>query len=127
METAALEILRRLNIDIKSVRVPVRELSGGQRQAVAIGRALFWSARLFILDEPTAALGVKERRNILNLVKQLKREKVSIILISHNLSDISAVTDRILVMRRGNKVRELITAETNETEIIRLMIGTDEG
>jgi len=126
MEIKAGEVLDRLNIEVKSIRTPVRDLSGGQRQSVAIGRALYWNARLFIMDEPTAALGVKERNNILALVQLLKRQEVSVILISHNLSDIFAVTDRILVMRRGRKIAELSTAETNEEAVVKLMIGVDE-
>jgi simple sugar transport system ATP-binding protein len=127
METEAREALKRLNIELESSRIPVRQLSGGQRQAVAIGRALYWNARLFIMDEPTAALGVKERNNILKLVKLLKGEGISVILISHNLSDIFAVTDRILIMRRGNRVCELETEKTDEAEVVRLMIGLEEG
>lgn len=126
MENSAVDALGRLNIELNSVRVPVRELSGGQRQVVAIGRAVFWNAKLFIMDEPTAALGVKERNNILQLIKLLGKQGISVILISHNLSDIFAVTDRILVMRRGSKVRELVTAETSDTEVVRLIIGSEE-
>ena len=75
MEIKAEEALSRLNIRLNSIRIPVRDLSGGQRQAVAIGRALFWNAKLFIMDEPTAALGVKERSNVLELIRLLKKRK----------------------------------------------------
>jgi len=126
MEREAREALKRLEIEIESMQTPVRDLSGGQRQSVAVGRALYWQARLLIMDEPTAALGVKERNNILRLIERLRGEEVSVILISHNLSDIFAVTDRIVVMRRGIKVCELITAETSEAEVVGLMIGSED-
>lgn len=126
MESEARETLKRLDIEVESMQTPVRDLSGGQRQSVAVGRALYWDARLLIMDEPTAALGVKERNNILNLIGLLKKEEVSVILISHNLSDIFAVTHRILVMRRGIRVCELTTATTSEAEVVRLMIGSEE-
>ena len=118
--------LKVLNIRIDSMEIPVRNLSGGQRQSVAIGRALYWNARLLIMDEPTAALGVKERNNILRLIERLKSQGVSVILISHNLFDIFAVTDRILVLRRGTRASELITAKTTEAEVVRLMIGIED-
>lgn len=116
--------LGRLKIEFDPSRVEtVRDLSGGQRQAVAIGRAIFWNARLLIMDEPTAALGVKERNNILNLIRLLKQEGVTIILISHNFPDIFAVTNRILVMRRGRLVANLTTADTDEHSLVSQMIG----
>jgi ABC-type sugar transport system ATPase subunit len=124
MRSQAEEILKRLNIEIPSLRVSVRDLSGGQRQSVAIGRAIYWEARLLIMDEPTAALGVKERGNILGLIKRLKEQGVSVILISHNLTDVFEVTDRLIVMRRGVKIRELLTPHTTESEIVQLMIGS---
>ncbi len=124
MEEQSRGLLERLRIEIPDLGTTVRELSGGQRQAVAIGRAVFWQARLLIMDEPTAALGVKERTNVLELIKRLKEREVSVILISHNLTDIFAVTDRLLVMRRGSKMGERITRETSEREVVQLMIGT---
>lgn len=124
MEEESRKLLDRLRIEIPDFRTTVRDLSGGQRQSVAIGRAVFWQAQLLIMDEPTAALGVKERSNVLDLIKLLKERDVSVILISHNLTDIFEVTDRLLVMRRGVKVGELDTAKTNEGEVVHLMIGT---
>jgi simple sugar transport system ATP-binding protein len=92
---------------------------------VAIGRAVFWKAKLVILDEPTAALGVKERANVLELIKSLKTQDVAVILISHNLTDVFEVTDRLVVMRRGEKIRELNTRESSEHQIVHLMIGSE--
>jgi ABC-type sugar transport system ATPase subunit len=124
MLARAAEILSRLDILIPDLRTTVRDLSGGQRQSIAIGKAIFWEAKLLIMDEPTAALGVGERTNILNLIKKLREQGVSVILISHNLTDVFAVTDRLVVLRRGVKIRELLTRETSESELVQLMIGS---
>lgn len=102
---------------------PVNALSGGQRQAVAIGRAIYWKARLLIMDEPTAALGVPEQRKVVELIHTLKKQGVAIIFISHNLGDIFAVADRILVLLRGHKAGERRASETNGDEIVKLMVG----
>jgi len=119
------DILARLQLRLGSMHTPVRSLSGGQRQSVAIGRAIFWDAELLIMDEPTAALGVHERATILKLIKQLKKQGMTIILISHNLYDIFETTDRIAVMRRGRIVGCLETASTTQDEVIHMMIGTE--
>jgi ABC-type sugar transport system ATPase subunit len=115
-----------LAVRVPSVRDPVRILSGGQRQAVAIARALYWQAKLLIMDEPTAALGVRETRHVLELVHRLKSAGVAIILISHSLRDVMAMSDRIMVMRRGRKVGEETTTHTNEDRIVRLIMGAVE-
>jgi len=124
MLSQAKEILSRLDIHIPDLRTTVRDLSGGQRQSIAIGKAIFWKAKLLIMDEPTAALGVIERTKILNLTKKLRDQGVSVILISHNLTDVFEVTDRLIVLRRGVKIRELLTRETSESELVQLMIGS---
>lgn len=125
MRAAAAEVLETLEIDIapNKLGLPVRSLSGGQRQAVAIGRAIFWKAELLIMDEPTAALGVPEQRKVVELIHRLKRQGVAIIFISHNLIDIFAVADRIMVLRRGQKAGERRPAETTHDEIVKLMVG----
>ena len=118
------KVLKNLEIDIPedSLEEPVGKLSGGQRQAVAIGRAIYWNAKILIMDEPTAALGVPEQRNVINLIKRLKARDVGIIFISHNLSDIFQASDRIVVLRRGTKVGERKISETNSDEIVKLMV-----
>jgi ABC-type sugar transport system ATPase subunit len=125
MREAAHEVLDTLDIDIprRKLREPVRNLSGGQRQAVAIGRAIYWKAELLIMDEPTAALGVPEQRKVSELIMRLKTQGVAVIFISHNLQDIFAVADRILVLRRGLKAGERLPAETSGDEIVKLMVG----
>jgi simple sugar transport system ATP-binding protein len=115
-----------LAIQIPSVRETVRNLSGGQRQAVAIARALYWRARLLIMDEPTAALGVRETRHVLELVQRLKSSGVAIMVISHSLRDIMSISDRIMVMRRGQKAGEETTATTSEDRIVKLIMGATE-
>ena len=119
------QILARLKITLPRPKAQVRDLSGGQRQSVAIGRAVFWRAKLVILDEPTAALGVKERANVLELVKSLKTQDVAVILISHNLTDVFEVTDRLVVLRRGEKIKELNTRDSSEHQVVHLMIGSE--
>ncbi len=125
MREAAREVLRQLEIDIPPDKLtrPVRTLSGGQRQAVAIGRAIYWNAEVLIMDEPTAALGVPEQRKVMELIRRLKQQGVAIIFISHNLGDIFAVADRILVLRRGIAAGEREAARTSGDEIVRLMVG----
>lgn len=104
MRREAQGYLARLSPDINDMRRPVEGLSGGQRQAVAIARALRWDAEVIIMDEPTAALGVKETAQVLDLVRRLKNEGRTIILISHNMADVVAVADRVAILRSGRKV-----------------------
>ncbi len=117
-------VLDQLDIDIPNLSHPIEEMSGGQRQAVAIARAVYWNARLMIMDEPTAALGVAEQRKVLSLVRTLRDRGVPVVIISHNMQDVFAVTDRIIVMRRAKKVGERTTKETNTDELVSLMVGT---
>ena len=125
MRAAAREVLAPLDVDLeeKKLGLPVRALSGGQRQAVAIGRAIFWKAELLIMDEPTAALGVPEQRKVIELIRSLRRRNVAVIFISHNLVDIFAVADRILVLRRGLAAGERRPEQSSHDEIVRLMVG----
>jgi simple sugar transport system ATP-binding protein len=116
-------VLDQLDIHIPNLNRPIRQMSGGQRQAVAIARAVYWNARLMIMDEPTAALGVPEQRKVYELVRTLRERGVPVIIISHNLQDVFAVADRIVVMRRGRKVGELITSESTTDEVVGLIVG----
>ncbi len=119
----ARRVIETLDIAIPKLDLPVRALSGGQRQAVAIGRAIFWNAEVLIMDEPTAALGVPEQRKVLALIGSLKAASKAVIFVSHNLGDIFAVADRILVLRRGRKAGERRAAETDSDEVVRFMVG----
>lgn len=124
MRAEAARVTETLDIAIPRLDLPVRALSGGQRQAVAIGRAIFWNAEVLIMDEPTAALGVPEQRKVVALIKNLKAAGKAVIFISHNLGDIFAVADRILVLRRGQKAGERRAAETDGDEIVKLIVGS---
>ena len=118
-------ILTQLDIRIPGLRRPIRQLSGGQRQAVAIARAIYWNAQLMIMDEPTAALGVPEQRKVLALVRTLRERGVGVIIISHNLQDVLDVADRVVVMRRGRMVGQRQVDETNTSDLLGLMIGAE--
>ncbi len=125
MRNESAACLARLDIQVPSLTQQIRNLSGGQRQAVAIARSIYWNARLMIMDEPTAALGVSEQRKVLILVRTLAGQGVPVIMISHNMQDVFAVADRIVIMRRGKKVAERIAAETTPDEIVSLMVGAE--
>jgi simple sugar transport system ATP-binding protein len=121
------KVLHRLDIQIPSLKNKIRNLSGGQRQAVAISRSIYWNARLLIMDEPTAALGVSEQKKVLDLVKTLSSQGVSVIIISHQLHDVFSVATRLIIMRRGKKVAERMTKKTSPDEVVGLMVGSISG
>jgi ABC-type sugar transport system ATPase subunit len=123
MEEQSRQTLDSLQIRFPSMTAPIEKLSGGQRQAVAIARAVYWDARLMIMDEPTNNLGVPEQHKVLELIRMLKGRGVPVILITHVMPDALAVTDRIIVMHRGRKVAEKITARTNAEELVQYMVG----
>ncbi len=123
MRAEAAETLAGLGIHLQRLELPLRSFSGGQRQAVAIGRAIHWKAKLLIMDEPTAALGVPEQRKVVSLIQNLRSAGVAVIFISHNLTDIFAVSDRILVLRRGRVAGERLITQTHPDEVVRLMVG----
>jgi ABC-type sugar transport system ATPase subunit len=121
------EILHRLKIDLPSVKVNVGELSGGQRQAVAISRALARGRRIFLLDEPTAALGVEQQAKVNQLIADLKNHGSTVVVISHNLEHVFTVADRLIVFRRGRRVGTRIKSQTNREEIVGLITGAVKG
>ena len=123
MAVAAKQTMGRLDFHVSRLDAPVSNFSGGQRQAVAIGRAVYWDAQILIMDEPTAALGVPEQRKVISLIHQLKAQGRGVIFISHNLLDIFAVSDRIVVLRRGVQAGERKISETNHDEVVKLMVG----
>lgn len=123
MAEAARVTMARLDFHVNRLDAPVSNFSGGQRQAVAIGRAVYWDARVLIMDEPTAALGVPEQRKVIELIHNLKAQGRGVIFISHNLQDIFAVSDRIVVLRRGVMAGERRIADTTHDEVVKLMIG----
>ncbi len=123
MREEAKRALKDLGIVVNDLTIPVSYLSGGQRQAIAISRAVYWNAKVLIMDEPTAALGVPEQREVKELIHRLKGQGVGIIFISHNLTDIFDVSDRILVLERGRVAGERLISETNDDEVVKLMMG----
>jgi D-xylose transport system ATP-binding protein len=125
MEREASDTLRSLSVrTVKSVRQKVSSLSGGQRQTVAIARAVLKDARVVILDEPTAALGVAQTEQVLNLVKRLAEQGVAVIMISHNLVDVFAVADHINVLYLGQMVASIDADKTTSDEIVGYITGT---
>jgi len=125
MRDESVKVLTRLDIKIPSLAQLIRNLSGGQRQAVAIARTIYWNAKMIIMDEPTAALGVAQQHEVLTLVRTLCDQGVPVILLSHNMQDVFAVADRIVVMRRGKKVGERYSKKTTPDEIVSLMVGAE--
>ena len=123
MAEAAKKTMALLDFHVSRLDAPVSNFSGGQRQAVAIGRAVYWNAQILIMDEPTAALGVPEQRKVISLIHQLKAQGRGVIFISHNLQDIFAVADRIVVLRRGVRAGERRISETTHDEVVKLMVG----
>ena len=115
--------LAALDIHFPTLTQPIESLSGGQRQAVAIARAIYWNARLMIMDEPTNNLGVPEQQKVLELIRRLRDQGVPVILITHTMPDVFAVADRIVVMHRGRKVTEKKTADTSASELVQYMVG----
>ncbi len=121
------DALRQLHIKIPAPTMPVRRMSGGQRQAVAIGRALTWGRELFILDEPTAALGVDETEQVLRMIERLRDEhNLTFMVISHNMQDVYRIADKIVVLRQGRHVATLQKSETNLEEIVAYITGAKE-
>lgn len=123
MADAARDTMALLDFHVSRLDAPVSNFSGGQRQAVAIGRAVYWNARVLIMDEPTAALGVPEQRKVMALIHSLKAQGRGVIFISHNLQDIFEVSDRIVVLRRGIEAGERRIGDTSHDEVVRLMVG----
>lgn len=120
----AVDHLARLHIHVKSVEQNVEELSGGQRQAVAIARATAFDARVVIMDEPTAALAIKEVGKVLDLIKSLKEHGVSVILISHRMDDVFYVCDRVMALFHGRNFAEAALRDTNRNEVIGWIMGS---
>jgi D-xylose transport system ATP-binding protein len=123
MERVAHELFTSLDVHIPDIRKPVATLSGGQRQSVAIARALLGEPKVVILDEPTAALGVEQTAQVLALIRRLRERGLAVLLISHNLADVRAVSDRITVLRLGRNAGDYRTAEADQETILAAITG----
>jgi simple sugar transport system ATP-binding protein len=125
MQRGAREMLKRLEIRIPNVTAKVAQLSGGQRQSIAIARSASFDPRVLILDEPTSALAVAEVEAVLALIRRLKAKGVAVVLITHRLQDLFRVCDRVAVMYEGVKVAERAIQETSLEDIVRLIVGEE--
>jgi D-xylose transport system ATP-binding protein len=127
MEKRAVEVLRRLSVKIPDVRIPIASLSGGQRQSVAVARSVLKDNKLVFLDEPTAALGVAQTREVLELVKRLREQGHGVVIISHNMVDVFEVADRICVLRLGRRVGTYDAHKVSREQLVGLMTGAVPG
>jgi len=125
MERRASELLATLSVKIPSVRIPVAALSGGQRQSVAIARSLLGEPKIVLLDEPTAALGVAQTAEVLNLIERVRDRGHAVIMISHNMEDVRAVADRVVVLRLGRN-NGIFTPESSNEELVAAITGASE-
>jgi len=123
MMAQAKTLVEELDVRIPSVRATIRDLSGGQRQGIAIARAIHWASKLVLLDEPTAALGVAETAKVEDMIAALKERHLGIVLISHNLDQVFKLSDRICVLRRGKQIGICDTAHTHRNEIVSMITG----
>ena len=126
MEQEAWRLLRSLSAKIPSVRIPIAALSGGQRQTVAIARSLVGKPKIVMLDEPTAALGVAQTAEVLNLIERLREQGLGVILITHNMADVQAVADRIIVLRLGRNAAEFRIEEANTETLVAAITGASD-
>ncbi|UNC90862.1 ATP-binding cassette domain-containing protein [Candidatus Contubernalis alkaliaceticus] len=126
MKKEASKLLDSLQIDIPLLKLPVSYLSGGQRQAIAVSRAINQGGKIIIFDEPTAAMGIRESARILKLIKKLGEKGFAVIVISHNLHQVFEISDRICVLRQGQVVEDFITRNTHPDEIIHVITGSDQ-
>ncbi|WP_380057414.1 ATP-binding cassette domain-containing protein [Falsihalocynthiibacter sp. SS001] len=125
MRRESQELVDELDVRIPSASSTIRDLSGGQRQGIAIARSAHWASKLILLDEPTAALGVAETARVEELIKSLKARNLAILIISHSLDQVFRLSDRICVLRRGQQIGVRNTAETDKNEIVSMITGVN--
>lgn len=127
MEKQSLNVLRTLDVKLPSIRTPVATLSGGQRQSVAVAKSILRKAKVVLLDEPTAALGVVQTRQVLHLIRRLRDQGLAVVVISHNLADVFEVVDRVVVMRLGRRVGTFDIKTTTPEQIVSSITGAEFG
>jgi D-xylose transport system ATP-binding protein len=125
MDRETAEVIDRLKVKLPRFDAPVALMSGGQRQAVAVARATVFARKVVILDEPTAALGLRESRKVLDLIAQLRAEGNAVILITHNMEHVIELADRAVVLRQGRKVGQLKPSRENQQELVSLIVGAE--
>jgi D-xylose transport system ATP-binding protein len=125
MDKEAAAVIDRLKVRLPKFDAPVALMSGGQRQAIAVARATVFARKLVILDEPTAALGLRESRKVLDLIKQLREEGNAVILITHNMEHVVELADRAVVLRQGRKVGEIKPTRENQKELVSTIVGAE--
>lgn len=123
MQKRATELIASLHVRIPSVRTRIASMSGGQRQSVAVARAVMWESKVVILDEPTAALGVEQTLQVKELIRRLREQGLGVVVISHNLADIFDVSDRIIVLRLGRRVATFETHVSNPEQVVAAITG----
>jgi len=123
MQRDAAAHLERLAINLPSLRAPIREFSGGQRQCVAVARALVWASKVIFMDEPTAALGVAQTRHVLDLIRRVREENLAVVVISHSVPEVMEVADRIVVMRLGRRVATLDPRSCTADDVVAAITG----
>jgi D-xylose transport system ATP-binding protein len=123
MEKEALRVVNQLHVRIPSIRARIATLSGGQRQSTAVARAVMWNSKVVLLDEPTAALGVEQTRQVKDLILRLREQDLGVVVISHNLADIFDVSDRIIVLRLGRRVATFKTHVANPEQVVAAITG----
>jgi len=127
MEQRTLQVLRTLDVKIPSVRTPVMSLSGGQRQSIAVAKSLLRNASVVLLDEPTAALGVAQTRQVLHMIRRLRDQGLAVVVISHNLADVFEVVDRVIVLRLGKRVATFDVKSTTPERVVSAITGAEFG
>jgi D-xylose transport system ATP-binding protein len=127
MEKKGLEVLRSLEVKIPSMRSLVASLSGGQRQSIAVAKSILRNAKVVLLDEPTAALGVAQTAQVLNLIRRLREQGLAVVVISHNLADVFEVVDRVIVLRLGRRVADFDVKNTTPEQIVAAITGAEFG
>lgn len=127
MERRTREVLKQLDVKIPSLRVPVEALSGGQRQSIAVAKTILRNAKVVLLDEPTAALGVAQTRQVLALIRRLRAQGLAVVVISHNLADVFEVVDRVIVMRLGRRAATFNIGSTTTEQVVAAITGAQFG
>jgi D-xylose transport system ATP-binding protein len=127
MEQRTRAVLKQLDVKLPSLRVPVEALSGGQRQSIAVAKTILRNAKVVLLDEPTAALGVAQTKQVLELIRRLRSQGLAVVVISHNLADVFEVVDRVIVMRLGRRVATFDIRSTTREQVVAAITGAEFG